>query len=92
MKDLGIKYFYEEHPIIQIASDVDPSSLCGFCSRMKRGILHTVAVREGYNVLALGQHFDDLAESWLMYAFHNGQLDTIKATNTLKFGSHCSTN
>jgi hypothetical protein len=39
---------------------------------MKRGILYAVCDREGYNVLALGQHLDDLAESFMMSVFHNG--------------------
>ncbi len=55
------------------------ASICSFCSRMKRGILYTVCKREGYSVLALGQHLDDQAESLLMSAFHNGQLRTMKA-------------
>lgn len=36
----------------------------------------------GYNVLALGQHLDDLAESFMMSAFHNGFLRTMKAAYT----------
>ena len=35
--------------------------------------------REDYNVLAFGQHLDDLAESFLMSVFHNGLLRTMKA-------------
>ena len=38
------------------------ASICSFCSRMKRGRLYACARREGYNVLAMGQHLDDLAE------------------------------
>lgn len=37
-------------------------SICSFCSRMKRGRLYACARREGYNVLAMGQHLDDLTE------------------------------
>jgi tRNA 2-thiocytidine biosynthesis protein TtcA len=44
-------------------------SICAYCSRMKRGILYSTARREGYNVLALGQHLDDLAESFVSRAF-----------------------
>ena len=40
------------------------ASICSFCSRMKRGRIYAAARREGYNVLALGQHLDDLAERW----------------------------
>ena len=32
-----------------------------------------------HNVLVLAQHLDDLAESLLMSAFHNGRLRTMKA-------------
>ncbi|UYV72705.1 hypothetical protein LAZ67_10000372 [Cordylochernes scorpioides] len=37
-------------------------SICSFCSRMKRGIIYACARNNGYNVIALGQHLDDLAE------------------------------
>jgi len=46
---------------------------------MKRGRLYAAARKHGYNVLALGQHLDDLAESFLMSTFHNGRLRTMKA-------------
>ena len=46
---------------------------------MKRGVMYAVARRERYNVVALAQHLDDLAESFLMSAFHAGQLRTMKA-------------
>jgi len=38
---------------------------------------------QGYNVLSLGQHLDDLAESFVMSAFYNGKLRTMKANYTL---------
>lgn len=49
--------------IIQQAAQLTVcESICSFCSRMKRGRLYACARREGYNVLAMGQHLDDLAE------------------------------
>lgn len=54
-------------------------SICAYCARMKRGVLYNACRREGYNVLAMGQHLDDLAESFLMSVFHNGVLRTMKA-------------
>ena len=53
---------------------------------MKRGIIYNCARREGYNVIALGQHLDDLAESFLMSSFHNGLLRTMKAHYTIDQG------
>jgi tRNA(Ile)-lysidine synthase TilS/MesJ len=46
---------------------------------MKRGIMYTQCRQRGYNVLALAQHLDDLAESFLLSAFHGGQLRTMRA-------------
>jgi tRNA(Ile)-lysidine synthase TilS/MesJ len=77
---LGVPWHYERQPIMEEAKTrMDGDSFCAYCSRMKRGIMYTVCRREGYGVLALAQHLDDLAESFLMSAFHGGQLRTMKA-------------
>ncbi len=80
LKTLGIPYFYQQQDIQnQAQKSMIGDSFCSFCSRMKRGILYTCARKEAYNVLALAQHLDDLAESFLMSAFNNGKLQTMKA-------------
>jgi tRNA(Ile)-lysidine synthase TilS/MesJ len=77
---LGLPYFYQEQPIMEEAmTRLRGDSFCAYCARMKRGIMYTTCRREGYNVLALAQHLDDLAESFLMSAFHGGQLRTMRA-------------
>ncbi|XP_078602131.1 uncharacterized protein LOC144876565 [Branchiostoma floridae x Branchiostoma japonicum] len=82
---LGVPYFYEEQGIMaQAASMPVCTSICSYCSRMKRGRIYACARREGYNVLAMGQHLDDLAESFMMSAFHNGLLRTMKANYTVR--------
>jgi tRNA 2-thiocytidine biosynthesis protein TtcA len=87
LAELGIPYFYESHAIAEQAkTQMKNDSFCAFCSRMKRGIMYTTCRREGYNVLALAQHLDDLAESFLMSAFHGGQLKTMKAHYTVNEG------
>ena len=48
--------------------------------------MYRVAREQGYNVLALGQHLDDLAESFLMSAFHEGRLQTMKAHYVIDAG------
>ena len=78
--DLGVPYHFEQHPIMELALEhMTKDSYCSWCARMRRGVMYTTARREGYNVLALGQHLDDLAESFLMSVFHGGQLRTMKA-------------
>ncbi|KAE9540014.1 hypothetical protein AGLY_005266 [Aphis glycines] len=79
LKALGVHYLYEEQKILEQAASTECRSICSFCSRMKRGRLYSTARANGYNVLALGQHLDDLAESFLMSTFHNGRLRSMKA-------------
>lgn len=80
LASLGIPYFYESQPIVAEAQKkMQGDSFCAYCSRMRRGILYRVARENGYNVLALAQHLDDLAETFLMSAFFGGQLRTMQA-------------
>jgi tRNA 2-thiocytidine biosynthesis protein TtcA len=77
---LGIPYFYERQDIVGRAQrTMRNDSFCAYCARMRRGVLYRTAREHGYNVLALAHHLDDLAESFVMSAFHNGRLRTVKA-------------
>ncbi len=80
MAGLGVPYFYESQPIVaQAETSMQGDSFCAFCSRLRRGILYRCARENGYNVLALAQHLDDLAETFLMSAFFGGKLRTMQA-------------
>jgi len=80
LEPYGIPYFFVAEPIADLAAKhMHKDSFCAFCARMKRGLMYRTARAEGYNVLALGQHLDDLAESFLLSAFHGGQLRTMRA-------------
>jgi len=77
---LGTEYHYRREPIVAMAeSHMDKDSFCAFCARMRRGVIYDTARRHGYHVVAMAQHLDDLAESFLMSAFHGGRLQTMKA-------------
>ncbi len=77
---LGLPFFYQRQKIAARAlGTMRGDSFCAYCARMRRGILYATARREGYNLLVLAQHLDDLAESFLMSAFHNGRLRTMQA-------------
>ncbi|MGV6827741.1 MAG: tRNA 2-thiocytidine biosynthesis TtcA family protein, partial [bacterium] len=77
---LGVPWYYQQQPIMEEAKqNMSGDSFCSYCSRMKRGIMYNTCREHDYNVLALAQHLDDLAESFLMSAFHGGQLRTMKA-------------
>ena len=86
LESLGIEWFMVSQPIMEQADGhMKGDSFCSWCARMKRGVMYTTMRKEGYNVLALAQHLDDLAESFLMSAFHEGRLNTMKANYTIEF-------
>ena len=75
-----IPYHFISEPLVDLAQKhMGKDSFCAFCARMKRGLMYRCAREHGYNVLALGQHLDDLAETFLLSAFHEGQLRTMQA-------------
>jgi len=77
---LGLPHIYRAEPIFERAqAHMQGDSFCAFCSRMRRGTLYSAAREHRYTVLALAQHLDDLAESFLMSAFFGGQLRTMRA-------------
>ena len=83
LKHLELPWFYRQQPIMEQAkTGMDGDSFCAYCARMKRGIMYSTCREQGYGVLALAQHLDDLAESFLMSAFHQGRLGTMKAHYT----------
>ncbi len=50
---------------------------CVLCSRLRRGKLYGLAAEESCNKLALGQHFDDVAASFLMSLCRGQGLSTM---------------
>jgi tRNA 2-thiocytidine biosynthesis protein TtcA len=77
---LGIPYYLKSQAIVERARQtMRGDSFCAYCARMRRGIIYATAREHGYNVVVLAQHLDDLAESFLMSAFHGGSLRTMKA-------------
>jgi len=81
VRSLGLEHHFLENSIMADAAGgaMEGDSICAFCARMKRGALYRCARERGYTALALGQHADDIVESLLLSAFHNGALRTMKA-------------
>ena len=74
-EELGIEYHVLPTEIGQIVFDVrkEPNP-CSLCARMRRGALHDAAKRYGCNKLALGHHYDDVVETFVMNLFNEGRL------------------
>ena len=72
---LGVEYKIVNTDIAKIIFDVrrEPNP-CSLCAKMRRGSLHLAAVEMGCNKVALGHHFDDVVETFMMNLFFEGRL------------------
>lgn len=58
-------------------------SPCSLCSRMRRGALHNAAKDLGCNKMALGHHFDDAVETFIMNLFNEGRIGSFSPVTYL---------
>lgn len=74
-EDLGVEYHVISTEIYRIVFEErkEPNP-CSLCSRMRRGALYTAAEQLRCTKLALGHHFDDAVETFLLNLFHEGRL------------------
>ena len=72
---MGIPYYLKPTDIGQIVFDVrkEPNP-CSLCARMRRGALHDAAIEMGCNKIALGHHYDDVVETFMMNLFNEGRI------------------
>ena len=47
---------------------------CSLCAKMRRGALHNAAKELGCNTVALGHHFDDAVETFMLNLFFEGRI------------------
>ena len=77
---LGLRHHYVTVPLAErAAEEMRGTSFSAYSARMRRGVMYRVAREQGCNVLALAQHLDDIAQSFLMSMFNAGELRTMKA-------------
>ncbi len=82
--DAGIEFRIVRTELAKIIFDVrkEPNP-CSLCSRMRRGILHQTAKEMGCNKLALGHHYDDVLDTFVMNLFNEGRLGTFSPVTYL---------
>jgi tRNA(Ile)-lysidine synthase TilS/MesJ len=81
--ELGVGYFINSHPTLEIIRARNERSPCSLCANMRRGILCSEAKKHGFNVLALGHNLDDVAETVLLNLFRTGRFKCFKPVSWL---------
>ncbi len=74
-QELSIEYRAVKTDIADIIFNVrKESNPCSLCARMRRGVLHGAAKEMGCTAVALGHHFDDAVETFMLNLFFEGRL------------------
>ena len=63
-------------------------TMCGLCSRLRRGALYNFAERKGFTKIALGHHRDDIVETLFLNLFHQSALRAMPPKLLSDDGKH----
>ncbi|MBQ7173021.1 MAG: tRNA 2-thiocytidine(32) synthetase TtcA [Clostridia bacterium] len=74
-KDLDVPFHLVKTEISKIVFDIrKEKNPCSLCAKLRRGALHSAAKELGCNTVALGHHFDDAVETFVMNLFFEGRV------------------
>ena len=72
---LDVEYHVEPSNIAKIVFDIRKENRpCSLCAKLRRGRVNDTAKRLGCRKVALGHHFDDVVETFMLNLFYEGRL------------------
>jgi tRNA 2-thiocytidine biosynthesis protein TtcA len=79
LESLGVRYCIIEQNTYAVVKRVIPEgkTMCGLCSRLRRGALYRYAAENGITKIALGHHRDDIVETLFLNMFFGGKLKAM---------------
>lgn len=83
-EERGIEYTCVKTDIKEVVFDVrQEDNPCSLCAKMRRGALNNTIRERGMNKLALGHHFDDAVETFMMSLLFEGRLSCFQPVTYL---------
>src|ERR1700749_815475 len=90
LESLGVPYHIIEQDTYSVVKRVIPegSTMCGLCSRLRRGALYRFASENGVTKGGLGHHRDDMVETLFLNMFFGGKLKAMPPKLHSEDGRH----
>src|SRR6187402_1625841 len=90
LRGLGVPFQVIEQDTYSVVKRVIPEgkTMCGLCSRLRRGALYRYAAENGITRIALGHHRDDIVETLFLNMFFGGKLKTMPPKLKSEDGRH----
>jgi tRNA 2-thiocytidine biosynthesis protein TtcA len=90
LRALGVPFHVIEQDTYSVVKRVIPEgrTMCGLCSRLRRGALYRFAQENGFTKIALGHHRDDIVETLFLNMFFGGKLKAMPPKLKSEDGRH----
>ena len=90
LQALGVPFRVIEQDTYRVVKRIIPEgrTLCGLCSRLRRGALYRFAAENGITKIALGHHRDDIVETLFLNLFFGGRLKAMAPKLLSEDGRH----
>ncbi len=90
LEQLNVPFHILQQDTYQVVKRVVPEgkTMCGLCSRLRRGVLYAFAKKNNISKIALGHHRDDILETLFLNMFYGAKLKAMPPKLLTDDGTH----